>query len=100
MVGFQNCPNSSLILYIAKIVNVFHLGNLLNEFHHAEEPGLNFKIEDIQEVISEVILKVIQEVLWVLVTLHSDSILCELVTLNSDSLFYKLTALVTDRARF
>ena len=36
--------NSSLIQFSAKIPNVFHLGNLLNEFHHVLQFWLNFRI--------------------------------------------------------
>ena len=49
LVGFWNGPNSSLFQYRAKIVNVFHLGNLLNEFHHAVKLFLEFEI-DLNEV--------------------------------------------------
>ena len=48
-----NCPDSSLILFGAQISNVFHLGNLLNEFHHAVHFWLDFIIVQINRLIND-----------------------------------------------
>ena len=46
LVGFQNCPDPVQSIQ-CKIVNVFHLGNLLSEFHHAVQFWLKFRIVQI-----------------------------------------------------
>ena len=41
--GCSNCPYCILIQYNAKIVNIFHLGNLMIEFHHAVQSRLDLR---------------------------------------------------------